>query len=191
MFMQMTTKRSFVGALTLAALVFSSITAPAAPKSENQLIADLASPKEKVVIRGLAEIEKNYPTSQTAQAAIKPLLKDNRKAVVRKAARVLGVVNADVTESEIQSIAVLLKGKEKGEIIDGLKALRGLKAQSAIPEITPLLKHSDKNVIRDSIRTLAVLGDRSLVPTIEPFLNYPDLAVQKDAADALNILKQK
>ncbi|MCO5053467.1 MAG: hypothetical protein M9920_14365 [Verrucomicrobiae bacterium] len=189
--MKRMTKRSFIGALTLAALVCSSIAVSAAPKTEAQLIADLASPKEKVVIRGLAEIEKNYPTSKTAQAAIKPLLTDNRKAVVRKAARVLGVVNADVTEAEIKSIAALLRGTDKYEIIDGLKALRGLKAQSAIPEITPLLKHSDKNVMRDSIRTLAVLGDRSLVPTIEPFMNFPDLAVQKDAADALAILKQK
>lgn len=189
--MKMMTQRSFLGALALAALTFAAVSAQAAPKSEDELIAQLASPKEKLVLNGLAEIEKNYPTSKKAQAAIKPLLTDNRKAVVRKAARVLGVVNADVTEAEIKSIAVLLKGTDKYEIIDGLKALRGLKAQSAIPEITPLLKHTDKNVIRDSIRTLAVLGDKSLVPTIESFINYPDLAVQKDAADALAILKQK
>jgi len=93
------------------------------------------------------------------------------------------------TEQEL--IAALLQSTDKYEIIDGLKALRGLKAQSTIPEITPLLKNLDKNVIRDAIRTLAVLGDKSLVPTIQPFMDFPDLAVQKDAADALAVLKQK
>jgi len=185
------TKRCFLSALSLAVITFTTVSVQAAPKTEDELIAQLASPKEKQVISGLSEIEKNYPTSKKAQAAIKPLLVDSRKPVMRKAARVLGVVNADVTEAELKSIAGLLKATDKYEIIDGLKALRGLKAKSTIPEITPLLKHTDKNVIRDSIRTLAVLGDKSLVPTIEPFMNYPDLAVQKDAADALAILKQK
>lgn len=189
--MKMITKRSFIGALAITALTLATFSAHAAPKTEDELIGQLAAPKEKQVITALSEIEKNYPTSKKSHAAITPLLTDSRKPVMRKAARVLGAVNADVTEAEIKSIAVLLKGTDKYEIIDGLKALRGLKAASAIPEITPLLKHTDKNVIRDSIRTLAVLGDKKLVPTIEPFMNYPDLAVQKDAADALAILKQK
>ncbi len=139
----------------------------------------------------MLEMEKLYPASKKCQDAIKPFLTDSRKPVMRKAARVLGVMNAPVSEADLKNIAVLLKGPDKSEIIDGLKALRGLKAQSTIPEITPLLQNKDKNIIRDSIRTLAVLGDKSLIPTIQPLMDYPDLSVQKDAADALAVLKQK
>jgi len=185
-------KRCFIVALALGVFAFTTTSVQAASKkTEEQLIADLSSPKEKDIIKTLQLMEEQYPTSAACQAAIKPLLADSRKPVVRKAARVLGIMNAPVSEAELKSIAALLKGTDKYEIIDGLKALRGLKAQSTIPEITPLLKNPDKNVIRDAIRTLAVLGDKSLVPTIQPFMDYPDLAVQKDAADALAVLKQK
>ena len=185
------TKRSFIVALALGAFAFATVSTWAKEKTEDELIAALSSPKEKTVINAMQEMEKLYPTSTKAQDAIKPFLADNRKPVVRKAARVLGVMGAPVSEADLQKIAALLKGTDKYEIIDGLKALRGLKAQSTIPQITPLLKNPDKNVIRDAIRTLAVLGDKSLVPTIQPFMDFPDLAVQKDAADALAILKQK
>jgi len=186
-------KRCFVVALALGIIGVTATPAWAQRKgkSEDDLIAALSSPKEKTVINTMQEMEKLYPTSAKCQDAIKPFLTDSRKPVVRKAARVLGVMNAPVSEADLKNIAALLKGTEKNEIIDGLKSLRGLKAQSTIPEIVPLLQNKDKNIIRDSIRTLAVLGDKSLVPTIEPFMSYPDLAVQKDAADALAILKQK
>ena len=185
------TKRCFIVALAIGAFAFSTFSTQAKDKTEDELIAALSSPKEKTVINAMLEMEKLYPASTRCQDAIKPFLADNRKPVVRKAARVLGVMNAPVSEADLKNIVALLKGPEKNEIIDGLKALRGLKAQSTIPEILPLLENKDKNVIRDSIRTLAVLGDKSLVPKIEPFMSYPDLAVQKDAADALTILKQK
>lgn len=185
------TKRCFIAVLTLGIFAFATARAQAKDKTEDELIAALSSPKEKTVINAMQEMEKLYPTSAKCQDAIKPLLTDSRKPVVRKAARVLGVMSAPVSEADLKNIAALLKSTDKYEIIDGLKALRGLKAQSTIPEITPLLKNSDKNVIRDAIRTLAVLGDKSLVPTIQPFMDFPDLAVQKDAADALTILKQK
>lgn len=185
------TRKCFIVALALGIFAFTTVVAQAKEKTEDELIAALSSPKEKTVINAMQEMEKLYPASTKCQGALKPLLADNRKPVARKAARVLGVMNAPVSEADLKNIAALLKSTDKYEIIDGLKALRGLKAQSTIPEITPLLKNSDKNVIRDAIRTLAVLGDKSLVPTIQPFLNYQDLAVQKDAADALAILKQK
>ena len=185
------TKRCFITVLTLGVFAFASVSAKAKDKTEDELVTALSSPKEKTVINTMQEMEKLYPTSIKCQDAIKPFLADSRKPVVRKAARVLGTMSAPVSQADLKNIAALLKSTDKYEIIDGLKALRGLKAQSTIPEITPLLKHSDKNVIRDSIRTLAVLGDKSLVPTIQPFMDYPDLAVQKDAADALAILKQK
>jgi HEAT repeat protein len=160
-------------------------------KTEDELIADLASPKVRVVTTALQQLEKNYPTGTKALPAIKKLLTDPRPAVARKAARVLGAINADVDSTDIQNICMLLKSADVDTVIDGLKALRGLKAQSAIPEILPLLKNANKNVIRDSCRTLAVLGDSSLIPSIKPLLTYPDLAVQKDAADAISILKEK
>jgi HEAT repeat protein len=185
------TKRCFIAALALGVFACTTMSVQAKDKTEEELITALSSPKEKTVINAMQEIEKLYPASAKCQGALKPLLADNRKPVARKAARVLGVMNAPVSETDLKNITALLKSTDKYEIIDGLKALRGLKAQSAIPEITPLLKNPDKNVIRDAIRTLAVLGDKSLVPTIEPFMSYQDLAVQKDAADALAILKQK
>lgn len=174
-------------AMTLAPLLLQARP----PKSEDALIADLASPKDSVVISALQNIEKNYPTTTKALPAMKKLLADPRIKVQRKAARVLGAINADVDSTDIQNICTLLKSPDIDTETDGLKALRGLKAQSAIPEILPLLKSTNKNIIRDSMRTLAVLGDKSLIPDIKPLLTYPDLAVQKDAADAIAILKEK
>jgi HEAT repeat protein len=191
--MQNMTKRRFIIGLVIGVFAQATCSVQAAKvKTEDELIALLGSAKEKEVIGAMLEMEKHYPTSAKCQAALKPLLSDSRMPVRRKAARVLGVMNANVSEGEIKSICELLKSPDKATIIDGLKALRGLKAQSAIPEIIPLLKHSDKNVIRDACRTLAVLGDKSLVPDIQPLLQYPDTGVQKDAADAIAIfLKEK
>ena len=176
----------FVGALIFAV----ALPLFAREKTEDELLADLASPKARVVINALQDIEKQYPTDVNALAKIKPLLTDNRPTVKRKAARVLGAVNADVSDTDLQNIATLLSG-DKNDMEDGLKALRGLKAQSTIPKIIPLLQNPDNNVKRDACRTLAVLGDSSLIPSIKPLLTFPDLGVQKDAADAISILKEK
>lgn len=159
-------------------------------KTEDEVLADLASPKPGVVISALQNIEKKYPADANALIKVKGLLADSRSAIKRKAARVLGAVNAEVSAADLGNIATLLAG-DKNEKTDGLKALRGLKAQSTIPQITPLLQDPNLNIKRDAIRTLAVLGDKSLVPAIKPFLTWPDLAVQKDAADAIAILKEK
>lgn len=187
-------QRSFIGAilLTLFALTLAPFSLQAKqPKSEDELIADLASPKDGVVADALQKLEKDYPNSPKSVPEIKKLLGDPRPKVARKAARVLGAVNADVSQADLDKICELLKSTDKSTIIDGLKALRGLKSKSVIPQMLPLLKNTDKNVIRDTIRTLAVVGDKSLIPDIKPFMDYPDLAVQKDAADAIGILKEK
>jgi HEAT repeat protein len=185
-------KRSFIGALLLAFIFSMTLSLQAGtPKNEDELVADLASPKQSVVLSALRNAEKNYPTSTKLLPAIKKLLADPRTAVVQKAARVLGAVHADVDSTDIKNICELLKASDKHQIMDGLISLRGLKAQSAIPQILPLLDNPDTNVKRDSMRTLAVLGDSSLIPKIKPLLTYPDLAVQKDAADAIEILKNK
>jgi HEAT repeat protein len=184
-------KRSLIGMLTLTVLVFSQAVLFAAAPSEEALIADLASPKEGVVTDALQKLEKNYPTSTNAFSAIKKLLTDPRSKVQRKAARVLGVLHAPVDKTDLDNICKLLRASEKREIMDGLIALRGLKAENAIPEILPLLDNPDSNVKRDACRTLAVLGDKSLIPKLEPLLSSPEPAVKKDAADAIYILKQK
>jgi HEAT repeat protein len=183
--------KNFCKRLLAAAFIFAiALPLLAKQKTVDELITDLASPKPNVVVSALQDIEKSYPTDANALTKVKGLLADPRSAVKRKAARVLGAINADVSDDDLKNIAMLLTG-DKNEKTDGLKSLRGLKAQITIPQITPLLQDSDLNIKRDAIRTLAVLGDKSLVPTIQPFLTFPDLAVQKDAADAIEILKEK
>ena len=182
-------KRVFIGAslLSLFALAAPVI---AAEKTEDQLIADLDSPKASVVTSSLLKLEKDYPSSTKALPKIKKLVTDNRPEVRRKAARVLGALHADLTSDELKSIVAMLKG-DGAEQMDALKALRGLKAQSTIPDILPLLKSPTPNVIRDACRTLAVLGDKSTVASIEPLLSHPNAAVKKDAQDAIFALKNK
>ena len=185
-------RRSFIVA-SLAAFVFSTALSLQArpPKSEDELIADLGSPKDSVVTSALQNIEKNYPTTTKALPAMKKLLADPRPAIQRKSARVLGAIHADVDSAYVKNICELLKASDKREIMDGLIALRGLKAQSAIPQIVPLLDNPDSNVKRDACRTLAVLGDKNLIPKIQPLLTFPDLKVQEDAASAITLLKAK
>jgi len=183
-------KRSFIWALSLALLAAGSPVL-ANDKTEDQLIAELASPNEGTVTDALLKLEKQYPTSTKAFPTMKQLLKDRREKVRRKAARVLGVLHADVDEENLKDILALTKSSEPREIMDGLIALRGLKAESTVPDIVPFLKHAHPNVIRDACRTLAVLGNKDLIPQIEPLLNHPQAAVKKDAQDAIYKLRQK
>jgi HEAT repeat protein len=163
----------------------------AKPQTEEQLIADLDSPTAKVVHAALQNLEKQYPTSAPALAKIKTLLTDARPEVREKAARVLGAIHAEVSDTDLKNIAALLDATDKTEIMEGLKALRGLKAQSTIPKIVPLLQHADNNVKRDACRTLAVIADKSAIPSIEPLLKDADAKVQKDASDAISALQAK
>lgn len=189
--MKMINRRTFAGVIILAALSLATPRASAAPPTEEKVIAAMSATKEGTVIEALADMEKYYPKSANGIAMGRKLLADPRPKVARKAAYVLGNIHADVNDADLQNICKLFASKDKTDVIDALKGLRGLKAQSTIPQILPLLKNPDKNIIRDSCRTLAVLGDKSLVPDIQPLLQYPDLGVQKDAADAIAILKEK
>ena len=187
-----TIKRNLIGALALA-LMTTVFPVLAGEKTEDQLIAELASSNERKVTDALLKLEKQYPTSTNAFPTMKQLLKDPREKVRRKAARVLGALHAEVDADNIKSICALLKSTTTEEVIDGLKALRGLKAQSAIPEITPLLSNTSlhPNIIRDACRTLAVLGDKDTIKVIEPLLTNPNKAIQQDAQDAIYVLKNK
>ncbi len=185
-------QRSFIIALALGVFTLASSQVQAAKiKTEDQLIADLASPKEEVVADAMLKIEKQFPTSTKAIPEIKKYLGDDRAKVRRKAARVIGVLHADVTSAEIKTICGLLKATDQREVMDGLIALRGLKAAEALPEILPLLNHAAPNVVRDACRTVAVLGGKEHIPLIEPLLKNADPKVQKDAQEALFVLKAK
>src|SRR6266496_4104762 len=159
-------KHTLVAALLLA--MFTAVSpALAAEKTEDQLIAELASPNAAKVTEALLKLEKQYPTSTKALPTMKKLLKDPREKVRRKAARVLGVLHAELDQENLKDICALLKATDPQEVMDGLKSLRGLKAAEVVPEIMPLLKHSNPGVIRDACRTLAVLGNKDVIPAIE------------------------
>lgn len=185
------TKRCFIVGLALGLFAFTTITAEAKAKTEEQLIAELDSPKEKVVFDAMAQLEKEYPASTAYHPKLKSLLTDNRVKIQRKAARVLGALHAEVSDTDLQNICALLAMDNRDAKMDGLKALRGLKSQSVVSKMTPLLQDSNANVVRDACRTLAVVGDKSVIPSIEPLLQSSDKKIQKDAQDAIFALKNK
>lgn len=192
--MSNTTKRSLIIALTLGVFTLTTASLLAAPKkvmTEDDLIAELSGKIEDKVAHAMLQLEKQFPTSPRAIAEVKKYLGDDRAKVRRKAARVLGALHAEVTSAEIKTIGALLKATDPREVMDGLIALRGLKAAEALPEILPLLQHSDLKVIGDACRTVAVLGNKSNIPAIEPLLKHADAKVQKEANDAIFLLKSK
>lgn len=184
-------KRSFIGTLALAILTSALPAFAAKEKTEDQLIADLDSPKANLVTEAMLKLEKNYPTSTKAFPKIKSMLTDPRQPVRRKAARVLGALHAELSGADIKAISAMLKAADGQEVMDALKALRGLKAPQAVPDILPLLKSPVPNVIRDACRTLAILGTKDVIPSLEPLLNHSEPAVQKDAQDAIFKLKNR
>ena len=177
--------------LALLAATSILIARPALAASEDSLIKELDSPNADTVAKALLALEKQYPTSTKALPIMKKLLSDNRQKVNRKAARVLGSLHADVSSDDIKAIATLLKASDPQAIMDGLKSLRGLKAQEAVPEIIPFLQNPTRNVVRDACRALSTLGDKKIIPLLEPLLKHADAAVQKDAADAIHALNTK
>jgi vesicle coat complex subunit len=186
-----TTLRSALVAVLLAGLAFTTGNLRAASTGEDKLIAALDSPRAELVTEALQKLEKEYPTSTNAFPKMRKLLSDDRAKVRRKAARVLGMLHAPVDDNDLKAILAMFKASDPQEVMDALKALRGLNAASTVKDITPLLNHSTRNVVRDALRTLAALGTKDLIPTIEPLLKNSDPAVQKDAQDAIFQLKNK
>ncbi len=186
------TKRSFI--LALAGALFTFAISPlqaAKERSEEELIAELSGPNEDKVATAMLQLEKQFPTSTKAFPQIKKLLTDSREKVRRKAARVLGSLHAEVGPTELANITAMFKAADPQEVMDALKALRGLKAESTVPQIVPLLQNPNVGIIRDACRTLAALGDKTQVTAIEPLLKHPDPKVQKDALDAVHTLQTK
>jgi HEAT repeat protein len=180
--------RTLAVSLFLAAISFPAL---ASKKTEEELIAQLASADEGKVTSALQGLEKEYPSSQTARAKIVAMLKDPREKVQRKAARVLGALNAKVDAKALADITPLLKSANKDTVIDGLKALRGLDAASTVPQIVPLLSSPDENIKRDACRTLAEIGSPAVISKIEPLLADANKKVQEDARAAIERLKLK
>ncbi len=176
-------------ALVLAAVFATALPLLAAPKTEKELLTLLNSQRENFVVDALQTFEKRFPDSVEGMAKCKELLTDSRPPVRRKAARVLGALHAPVSEADLKNICGLLESKDDGDITAGLKALRGLKAQSVALKMLPLLQHANDNVKRDTCRTLAVIGDKSMVKDIEPLLKSKEPAVVEDAQKAINALK--
>lgn len=177
--------------VALLAVFALTLPAQAKDKSEDELISEMGSSNEDTVASAMLAFEKQYPTSTKAFPTMKKLLTDPRAKVRRKAARVLGVLHAEVDEQNLKDICAMFKASEPREQMDALISLRGLKAQSTIPEILPLLNSPTPNVIRDACRTLAVLGNKDLIANIEPLLKHADKKVQTDAQDAIYKLKNK
>jgi HEAT repeat protein len=187
------TRRCFAIVLGLSFAAFA-IPAHAAKKTEDQLIAELSSPEEKLVYNAMADLERQFPTSTKYHPKLKELLSDSRERVRTKAGRVLGAVHAEMSADDIKSVVKQLKSTNtKAEKEAGLKTLRdlGSKAKSTVSDITPLLKDADVGIKRDACRTLAVIADKSVVSEIEPLLKDSDPKVQKDAQDAIFKLKEK
>jgi HEAT repeat protein len=192
--MKIMTKRNFIIALMLGVFSLTSTTLSAADKkllTEDELIAELSGPNEDKVANAMVQLEKRFPTSTKALPTIKKLLTDPREKVRRKAVRVLGVLHAEVDAADLKNITAMFKATNPMEVIDALKGLSGLKAESTIPEILPLLQNPTRNVVRDAIRAIASLGNKSHIPAIEPLLKHADPAVKKDAADAIFTLQKK
>ena len=159
--------------------------------AEQAILTDLDSPQYKVVLNALAHFEDDHRDSAPAMAKVKALLADLRPPVREKAARVLGAIHADVSEDDLKNITTMLSSPEKHEVIQALKALRGLKAGSTVPKIVPLLQNPGENIKRDSCRTLAVIGSKGNIKDIEPLLKDPDKAVVEDAQKAIAALNVK
>jgi hypothetical protein len=184
-------KRSFLIGAAATALAFATGCSTPSGQMESKVVAQLASPNQDTVRGALAKLEASYPDSTTWHPAARKLLADPREEVALKAARVLGMVHAEVTEEDLKNITALFKSARPNVTMGALKALRGLKAESAVPQILPLLRNDTPGVVRDALRTLAVLGSPSLLPQIEPLLDHPNSAVKKDALDCVTALKTK
>jgi HEAT repeat protein len=173
------------------AVLLVLLVAACGARAEPELMSALASPDADVVYEALADLERGFPGSTPAQRRMIELVHDPRPVVRRKAARVLGAIHAPVDPPTVTAIGAMLAASDVNEVIDALKALRGMPARSEIPRMLPLLKHQHENVVRDACRTLAVVGDASVVPQIEPLLASGNDAIRADAKAAIAALANR
>jgi hypothetical protein len=189
--------------LRISVIAFVLATAPSllAKKSEAELIEMLKSRDYHHVVDALDRLPNWYPKSTAALPVIRELLKSKDlfgkdvppnigpNFLARKAARSLGLYRAEVSADDLKLIYEFLKARDPLEVMDGLKALRGLNAPGAVAEIVPLLKDQNEHVLRDACRTLAILGNKATIPVLEPLLKHSKSAVRGDAKDAITKLR--
>jgi hypothetical protein len=192
-------------AMVMVALATLAPTlASAAPrKSEAELLEMLGSSEHKKVLDALDRLPNWYPTSTNAQQQIKKLLGTKlnvsgvpQNLISRKAARALGNYHATLTWDELQVFLGFIRSSSVDDVMDGLKALRGLREPPDIEErlaaeIVLLLKDKEIIIARDAMRTLGALGNKSSIPAIEPFLKHLRLDVKKDAREAIAAIEKR
>ena len=76
--------------------------------SENDVVAALGSTKEGRVLNALQYLEKQPPQSEAILSKVRELLRDPREKIRRKAARVLGILRAAVTQDDLEAIRKML-----------------------------------------------------------------------------------
>jgi HEAT repeat protein len=190
--------------LALFAVVLIPLVSQAAPKkTEAELLAMLKSPEPQKVIDALDRLPNLYPNSTTAVQEIRGLLGTRTSTrgfpsniITRKAARALGNYGATLGDEDIQVFLKLIRSASVDDVMDGLKALRGLKQpveseQKIAAEVTLLLKDKEIHVVRDAIRTLGALGNKDTIPVLEPFLKHSRVDVKSDARAAIALLQKK
>ncbi|HEY4952742.1 MAG TPA: HEAT repeat domain-containing protein [Verrucomicrobiae bacterium] len=189
-------KLFFAGLLGSVVLGMASPALVASPtlSAEDESIQDLVPTKsEGTITSAMSQLERMYHqdfSNTNAIPALKKLLTDERSLVRRKAARLLGVFHAQLTDDEIKEICMQLRSTWSEEC-SALKALRDLDAKQAVPDVLPLLRDSNSDVVRDACRTLAVIANKSVIPSIEPLLHSPNARVVEDARKAIDQLKLK
>lgn len=172
-------------------------------KSETELIEMLGSKDPQTVIDALDRLPNLYPASTNAIQQIRKLLgtKVNiagfpPNVISRRAARALGNYHATLDWDDLKVFLGFIRSPDVNEVMDGLKALRGLKEPREIEEkltaeVVLLLNDKELHVVRDAIRTLGALGNKATVPAIEPFLKHQRQDVKRDAKEAIAVLEKK
>ena len=190
--------------LVLLMTVLIPLVSQAAPrKTEAELLAMLKSPEPDKVIDALDRLPNWYPNSTTAVMQIRELLGTRTTArglpsnlVTRKAARALGNYGATLGEEDINVFLSLIRSSTVDDVMDGLKALRGLKQpaeseRKIAAEVALLLKDKEVHIVRDAMRTLGAVGNKDSIAALEPFLGHSRVDVKADARAAIASLQKK
>ena len=197
-------RRSFSAVLVIAIVLLAPPFANAAPrKSEAELIKMLASTDYQTVIDALDRLPNWYPQSTNAIPQIRKLLctqlnvsRVPSNLISRKAARALGNYHATLDWDDLKIFLGFIRSSNVDDVMDGLKALRGLKEPPDIEhniaaEVVLLLKDKEIHIVRDAIRTLGTLGNKEVIPAIEPFLKHMRVDVRNDAREAIAAIQKK
>lgn len=187
----------------LAVVLIPLVSQAASKKTEAELLAMLKSPEPQKVIDALDRLPNWYPNSTAAVSEIRGLLATRVSVkgfppniITRKAARALGDYGATLSGEDVKAFLALIRSSSVGDVMDGLKALRGLKQppeseQAIAAEVALLLKDKEIHIVRDAIRTLGTVGNKDTIPALEPFLKHMRLDVKRDAKEAIAALQKK